>query len=159
MRDRSLSHNELLASSRYSTLSTLRERSSIDSQKAALIAARAALEKLAEDAVVMDLRSLSTVADYFVICTGNSARQLDAIKNHIEDALGEQSYQVWHSEGATTASDGPSDAPQWVLMDCGDFVVHLFDQKARSFYRLEDLWADAPRLSLGPSPSASTRLK
>lgn len=128
----------------------------------ALIAARAALEKHAEGVVVMDLRSLSTVTDFFVICTGGSTPHLDALKDHIEAILAERGCPVWHTEGATHAAR-PSgtfpDEPQWVLMDCGDIVVHLLNQRARSFYRLEDLWADAPRVSLPPEgfPSPSAR--
>ena len=133
----------------------------------ALTAARAALEKQAEGVVVMDLRVLSTVTDFFVVCTAGSARQITALKDHIETALEQEGCSVWHTEGTASfavgsgrssersrrasalTSGGFTDAPQWVLMDCGDVVVHLLDQRARAFYRLEELWADAPRLSLG----------
>lgn len=117
----------------------------------ALLAAQAALDKHAEDVVVMDLRSLSTVTDFFVICTAASGRQLIALKEHLEASLDQQGSPVWHTEGAALPV-GPaspfSQESQWVLMDCGEIVIHLFDQHARAFYRLEELWADAPRVLL-----------
>jgi len=124
----------------------------LDSQAMALLAARAALEKQAEDAVILDLRTISTVADFFLVCTAGSSRQLTALKDHIEATLAQRGRTVWHTEGGTAsaaASRGPMEEPQWILMDCGDLIVHLFDQRARAFYRLEDLWADAPRIPVG----------
>jgi ribosomal silencing factor RsfS len=116
-----------------------------------------------------------------VVCTAGSARQINALKDHIEAALSGQGCAVWHTEGSASfdvdsgrSRERPGDhggrsgeqrrkaasrggtsspfnhGPQWVLMDCGEIVVHLLDQHARTFYRLEDLWADAPRLSLSP---------
>ena len=121
----------------------------IDSQTNALIAGRAAVEKQAEHVVVMDLRAVSTVTDFFVICTADSARQLNALKGHLETVLGQRGCPVWHTEGAPGAAIGE---PQWVLLDCGEIVIHLLDPRARAFYRLEELWADAPRI---PLPSGS----
>ena len=98
----------------------------------------------------MDLRGLSTVADFFIVCTAGSGRQVSALQDHIEVTLARHRCGVDHTEG--TAASGPPTAFnhefQWVLMDCGEIVVHLFDQHARAFYRLEDLWADAPRVPL-----------
>ncbi|MBI3330762.1 MAG: ribosome silencing factor [Candidatus Omnitrophica bacterium] len=116
-----------------------------------MLAARAALAKQAEDVVVLDLRTLSTVTDFFILCTAGSARQLEALKDHIEGELARQGCAVRHIEGAASAGGLPSTAEpdlRWVLMDCGDIVVHLLDQPTRAFYRLEDLWADARRLPL-----------
>lgn len=124
-----------------------------ESHTKALIAARAALEKHAEGVVVMDVRSLSSVTDFFVICTADSHRQFDAIKDHVEAKLAEAGGTVWHVEGATsprTPARAAGHEPQWLLMDCGEIVVHLLDQETRSFYRLEELWADAPRLPAEP---------
>ena len=115
------------------------------SQARALVIARAALEKQAEDVVVMDLRELSTVADFFVVCTAGSGRQINALKDHIEAALKQHAGAVRHTE------DSIGREPQWVLMDCGDIVVHLLDAQARDFYRLEQLWADAPRIPVEPA--------
>lgn len=122
----------------------------------ALLAAHAALDKQAEDVVVMDVRALSSVTDYVVVCSAGSARQLGALKDHIETELAKRTQRVWHVEGAS----GPPAAaaapwvpqPQWILMDCGDIIVHLLDQDTRAFYRLEDVWADAPRISVSDLP-------
>ena len=101
----------------------------------------------------MDVRSLSSVTDFFVICTADNPRQLDAIKDHVDVQLAAAGGGVRHVEGASPGraashrTDGA--APHWVLMDCGEIVVHLMDPHSRSFYRLEDLWADAPRLPVG----------
>ncbi|MBI3320666.1 MAG: ribosome silencing factor [Candidatus Omnitrophica bacterium] len=123
----------------------------LESQAKALVVARAALEKQAEEVVVMDLRPLSSITDFFVIGTAGSARQLGALKDHIEAVLLQHGHAVWQTEGSPSAAEPaqPMNPPlQWLLMDCGDVVVHLFDQYSRTLYRLEDLWADAPRLRL-----------
>ncbi len=99
----------------------------------------------------MDLRGLSSVTDFFLVCTVGSARQVGALAEHITAVLTQQGTAVWHTEGmgrAPASSRPASESPQWALMDCGEVVVHLMDQAARDFYRLEDLWGDAPRLSL-----------
>jgi ribosome-associated protein len=115
-----------------------------------LIAARAALEKQAEDVVVLDLRPLSAVTDFFVICTAGSARQADAITDHVETTLVQHGAPVGHTEGRRDPVGRDDPGLQWVLLDCGDVVVHLLDQRSRTFYRLERLWGDAPQLSLPP---------
>jgi len=123
----------------------------IESQAKARLAARAALEKQAESVVVMDMRSFATVTEFFVICTAGSVRQISAITDHIEAALTQQGSRVWHTEGLDSSSrsvEGMREPLHWVLMDCGEVVVHLFDQPSRMFYRLEELWADAPRVPL-----------
>ena len=126
----------------------------IHSEEKALAAAHAALDKQAEQIVVIDLRSLSSVTDFFVVCTAGSSRQIDALKDHIEAVLSSQGWPVWHTEGdAAPPSRGFTLDPQWVLMDYGDLVVHLMDQPARSFYQLEQLWADAPRVPLAQAPA------
>jgi ribosome-associated protein len=116
-----------------------------DSRQKAIAVARAAIDKQADSVVIMDLRSLSSVTDFFVVCTAGSSRQLDALADHLEQELDRLGAPVWHIEGTT--AQGATE-PQWVLMDAGDVVVHLLDQQAREFYRLEDLWADAPRLAI-----------
>lgn len=99
---------------------------------------------------MLDLRAVSTVADFFVICTAQSSRQIRALQEHIETVLERRGCTVDHLEG--TGSGGSAGAePQWVLMDCQDLVVHLFDPLARAFYRLEHLWADAPRVPVTPT--------
>ena len=109
---------------------------------------------------MLDLRALSTVTDYFVICTADSAPQMAAVKDHIERLFNDKGCSIWHAEGSPSQNAQPAAglrSPQWVLLDCGDVVVHLFDTAARLLYRLEDLWADAPRLSLPPELKAAKR--
>lgn len=104
----------------------------------ALDAARIADENKTADIVVLDLRGLSSVADFFVIGTGTSDRQMHAVLFHLKQhakALGRQPYKV---------SDAPSSS--WILADYIDVVVHLFDQQHREYYDLDGLWGDAPRI-------------
>ncbi len=97
-------------------------------------AAEAAEGKHAEEVVVLDLRGQTLVTDYFVICTGTSRVQIRAIVSGIIEALGDL------SRGGIGEGD---EHAQWVLLDYGDVVVHVFGPEARSFYRLERLWGDA----------------
>ncbi len=100
-------------------------------------AVEAALDKRARDVAVIDMREVSTIADYFVICTGQSDLQLKAIKNAVEDRLEEAfGERPWHVEG--------EEHLQWIVLDYVDTVVHLFAPEKRSFYDLERLWGDAP---------------
>lgn len=100
----------------------------------ALLAAEAAESKRAEAIVVLDLRDQTLITDYFVICTGTSRVQIRAIVDGAAEALAGHRPKVVH-EGDESA--------QWVLLDCGDVVVHVFGPEARTFYRLEKLWGDA----------------
>lgn len=102
----------------------------------------------------MDVRTLSDVTDFFVLCTAGSHRQLTAIQDQIERLLAEQGGAVWHTEDAAREAPGSEPIPQWLLMDCGDVVVHLLDSYARSLYRLEELWADAPRVAVASELSS-----
>lgn len=115
----------------------------LDSLAIARLLAQAALDKHAEDVVVLDLRGLSTITDFFVIGTALSGPQLKAISDHIEERLAQHGARVWHIEGVATSSP-----PQWLLMDCGECVIHMLDAPARSLYQLERLWGDAPRVPL-----------
>ena len=94
-------------------------------------------EKKAEDIVVLDLRYVpNSVADYFVICTGNSDTQVDAIADSVEMMVFETDQQnPWHIEGKTSR--------EWVLIDYVDVVAHVFKEETREFFGLEDLWGDA----------------
>ena len=125
----------------------------IESQRKAVLAAKAALAKHAEHVLVLDVRKLSGVTDWYVVCTGMSPPQLMAIREAIDEALRAHGHRTWHVEGDSAAKaaaraglDGRQ--LQWILMDCGDVVVHLFNPPARQFYQLERLWGDAPQLPL-----------
>lgn len=107
----------------------------------ALIAARAADEKKATDILVQDVRALVSITDYFVIVTAANSRQVDAIIDEIEEALLEQVHiKPNHTEDSRDGS--------WSLLDYGDVVVHVFMPEAREYYRLEELWNDAPTVDL-----------
>jgi len=105
-----------------------------------LVAIRSAAEKKAEDIVALDLQGVATFADYFLICSGKSTRQVQAIADEIVERLKEQGTRPLHIEGYTVA--------QWVLIDYGDLLVHVFEQNAREFYDLERLWRDAKRIEI-----------
>ena len=111
-----------------------------DSQRTAVAAARAALEKKADEVVVLDLRGVSGYTDFLVIGSGQSDRQIEAIAEGIEKELKEQGHRKVGSEGERGG--------RWVLLDFGDVVVHVFHQDERTHYDLEGLWADAPRIEV-----------
>ncbi|MGI6647742.1 MAG: ribosome silencing factor [Bacillota bacterium] len=97
--------------------------------------AEAAGEQKAFDLVTLDLRGVSLIADYFVICSGRSTVQVKAIAEHIEKFLEDKGIRVLHREGKREG--------QWLLLDYGSVVVHVFREEERRFYGLERLWADA----------------
>lgn len=94
-----------------------------------------ASDKQAANIVVLDIREVSSFADYFVICSGDSDRQLDAIWREIEERLGQDGVVPYRVEG--TAESG------WIVIDLGDVVVHIFSQDLREYYKLEELWHQA----------------
>lgn len=98
-------------------------------------AAQFALEKKAEDVKVFDLRKLTSITDFFVICTGSTDTQVRAIAEHIADQFAEEEIKPWHIEGLERA--------HWILLDYVNFVVHVFDPHTREYYGLERLWGDA----------------
>lgn len=88
-----------------------------------------------EDIVLLDLRDVTLITDFFIICTGHSDRQLKAIAEHINERIREQfKRKVWRMEG--------DPAGGWVLMDYSDIVIHIFDEEQREYYDLEGLWRD-----------------
>jgi len=93
------------------------------------------LEKKGEDVVVQDLREVTTMTDFFVICSVDVDVKAKAIMNHLKDELIYESIKPWHTEGSASSS--------WVLLDFVDVVVHVFKREARHFYGLERLWGDA----------------
>ena len=116
------------------------DKSALDeSIKTALAAAS---DKKALAPVVLDLRELASFTDYFVITSGTNQRQVQAIADEVEARLKQAGTRPARIEGYKTA--------EWVLLDYGDFIVHVFDEKARRFYDLERLWRDAARIELPP---------
>ncbi|MGB7621687.1 MAG: ribosome silencing factor [Terriglobia bacterium] len=112
-------------------------------------AVRAAEDKKAEDIVVLNLSSICSFTDHFLICTGHSSRQVQAIADWIEEKLRKQSVRPAHIEGYSQG--------EWILMDYTDFVVHVFSTKAREFYDLERLWRGARRVEFSPSHNGTSR--
>lgn len=104
------------------------------------VAVQAARDKKADDLAVLDLRPLESFTDYFVIGSGRSARQVQAIADAVEDALRKAGVRPAHVEGFKRA--------EWVLIDCFDVIVHVFNAERREFYALERLWGSAQRVEL-----------
>lgn len=102
-------------------------------------AVKAADSKQAKDLLVLDLRDISTFADFFVICSGTNSRQIQAIADEIQMRLKKLGEQANSIEGYQNA--------EWVLMDYGDYLIHVFSEKARAYYDLERLWRDAKSVS------------
>lgn len=103
-------------------------------------ALRAASDKKALEIVVLDLREIASFTDYFIIASGTNVRQVQAIADEVSEQLKKQGTRAARIEGYKTA--------EWVLVDYGDFIVHVFEDKARQFYDLERLWRDAVRVPL-----------
>jgi ribosome-associated protein len=115
------------------------QRSAEESIAIARAAVAAAADKKAENIVLLDLRGLSSVADYFVVCSGNSERQLRAIADGLAEGLQKaMNMPPRHVEGLSGGG--------WVLVDYGDVIVHIFSPSLRGYYNLEALWAKAPVL-------------
>jgi ribosome-associated protein len=105
----------------------------------AVLAAEAASSKTLEPTVVIDVGDLIAITDYFVVASGTNDRQVRAIADEVE-------HRVKKSGGPSPRRVEGLDDARWVLMDYGDFVVHVFDREARSYYDLERLWGDAQRV-------------
>ncbi|WP_066293203.1 ribosome silencing factor [Bacillus sp. FJAT-29937] len=101
-----------------------------------LTAVKAADDKRAEDIIVLNMKGISLIADYFLICHGNSDKQVQAIAREMKEKAEEKEYTVKRIEGF--------DEARWILVDLGDVVAHIFHRDERSYYNLERLWGDAP---------------
>ena len=114
-------------------------------------AVEAAQDKQAVDITVLNLSGAGAFAEYFLLCSGQSQPQIQAIGEAIEEKLHRQGRRVAHREGKSSA--------EWVLLDYGDFVVHIFSERARQYYDLERLWRSAERMTFpapAPLPSSQT---
>ena len=110
----------------------------LNSADAAQLAVDVASEKLAEDIVMLDLRGLAPFADYFVIMSGGSSRQIEALEEDITQALKDAGVSRFHREGTPAAG--------WILLDFSDVIVHIFGPEEREFYELERLWGQAAQV-------------
>ncbi len=111
-----------------------------EAEERARLGAQAALDKRAGDLIVLDLRGLSGVADFFLICDGQSTTQIQTIADSIEARLKAEGVRPLHREGVPESG--------WLLLDYGDVVMHVFLRETREFYALERLWGDAPQIEV-----------
>lgn len=107
----------------------------IEARKKALWAAELALERKAEDLVILDMRKVANFCDYFIICSASSPRRAAAIADLIEERFFEKGLRLKSSEGKREG--------MWILLDYGDVIIHVFFESVRTYYSLERLWADA----------------
>ena len=110
------------------------------SQKYALTISQLMLEKKGLDIKIIDVRKITTLTDFFVICTSESGPQTKAISDHVSRTLRNEGVRAWHIEGYRHLD--------WVLMDYVNIVVHIFSKEARDFYEFERLWGDADILDI-----------
>jgi len=110
-----------------------------DSKTKSLLCLEAALEKKALNPVLLELKGMTSFTDYFLLCSGKSDRQVQAIAQGIEEALKKKGVRLLGQEGMVGG--------RWILMDYEDVIVHIFLEPVRNFYDLEGLWADAPQIS------------
>ena len=121
----------------------------MSSRKKAVLCAREASDFKALDLVVLDVSRFSSFADYFIICSGKSSRQVQGISDNVEARLKASGLRPLGVEGKNEG--------HWVLMDYGDVIIHLFYEPVRFFYDLESLWADAPHLQWEHGPDEPNR--
>ena len=105
-----------------------------ESRKMAKLAVEALEDKKGEDIRVIDIREVSVLADYFLIASGSNGNQVQAMADNVEEELGKAGYPCKQVEGYQSAN--------WILMDYGDIIVHVFDKEDRLFYDLERIWRD-----------------
>lgn len=107
----------------------------LDPGQLARAAVDAASDKKASDVLLLDIREVTTFADYFVICSGSNRRQIQAIAESIDEQLGSQGASLFHREGDSETG--------WILLDFGDVIIHILGPKEREYYDLERLWSGA----------------
>ena len=112
----------------------------MDSLEKSAFCARLANDKQAKDLIILELKQMSCLADYFIICTGTSNRHVQALANHIQASLKEIGI---HALGIEGVREG-----KWVLLDFDDVIIHVFMEEERQFYDLENLWVECPRIEL-----------
>ena len=118
----------------------------VSSLELARFAALAALDKKAEDLVILDVRGLSSIADFFVIMSGRSTRHVQGLAQAVDAALRHKNVKDGNTEGLNEG--------HWVLLDYNDVIVHIFYNEERSFYDIEGLWHDAPRVEIAPEAAS-----
>lgn len=104
------------------------------------LTANALEDKKAEALTILDIHEVSVMADYFIIASGNNVNQVHALCDHVEKELAKQGCQCRQTEGYQNGN--------WVLMDYGDFIIHIFDKENRLFYNLERIWRDGKEIKI-----------
>ena len=123
------------------------ENTNTPDQPSWLTAVRAAESRKAQNVRVLDLRGVTSFADYFVICNGTNPRQIQAISDAVGEELEKEGERAVSIEGYQNA--------EWILVDYGDFLVHIFSEKSREYYQLERLWRHAKDVEIpAPEPAA-----
>ena len=107
--------------------------------QAAKAAAKALDDKFGKDIVLLEIAPVTTIADYFILATGGNSIQIQAMADSVEEALKAQGLALRHIEGMQKGN--------WVLIDFGDIIVHIFDAESREFYNLERIWGDAQSIA------------
>lgn len=125
-------------------------KESINGKERVLLCVNASLKRKAKDLIILNVKELSSFADYFIICSGTSDRQVQAIAESIQENLKENGILPLGIEGERIG--------KWVLMDYEDIIVHIFYEPIREFYDIERLWADAPRMEVGDEVTELTVL-
>ena len=146
IKEQSLSPLSPSASGNRSLQSAPKETQATELDEPILMALAAAAEKKALNVVVLDLREIASFTDFFVIASGTNERQVQAISDGIVETLKMAGTPVTRVEGYKSA--------EWILLDYGDFVMHIFNEKARAFYDLERLWRESKRVELPPEFSS-----
>ena len=117
----------------------------ISAREKALLLSRVALQKKPRDPLLLDVSKSCSFADFFLILSGTSTRQTQALSSHLEETLRKEGIRLRGIEGVETG--------QWILMDYDEVIIHIFFESIRGFYDLEGLWMEAPRLSIPSSVS------
>lgn len=120
----------------------------LDTEERLAIIVKAADAVKATDLIALDLRGLTIIADFFVICTGKSSIQIRGIADRIEEKMRDAGYRKLRMEGYQEAT--------WVLLDYGDVVAHVMAEEQRAFFRLEEFWSEAPHVELNLVPEPTT---
>lgn len=113
----------------------------MEAREMAKLAIGALEDKKAEDIKVIDISDVSTIADYFIIASGKNRSQIQAMCDNVDEALGRAGATLKQTEGYQNAN--------WILMDYGDIIVHIFDAENRLFYELERIWRDGKEIDAG----------
>lgn len=114
--------------------------SEISANEMAKLAIKAIEDKKAEDITIIDISEISTIADYFIICSGNNHSQIQAICDSVDEMLGRNGINAKQVEGYESAT--------WVLMDYRDIIIHVFDKQNRLYYDLERIWRDGKKIDV-----------